>query len=148
MSGTKQCSTCDVVKYLSAFYLRADTSKHRAQCNECFNKVRRSIYHNNVEHYRRKRREYAATDREKGQAKDRYLKRTYGLTLSEYKEQCATQDNRCEICDIQCSLVVDHDHDTGEVRGLLCNNCNTGIGLLKDEPEVLKKAIEYIRRGQ
>lgn len=59
------------------------------------------------------------------------------------------QDYRCGICDGDISAgndFADHDHATGMLRGMLCRNCNTGIGLLRDSPEVLRKAIDYLLR--
>jgi protein-arginine kinase activator protein McsA len=59
------------------------------------------------------------------------------------------QNNRCYICNSgpanNQSLHVDHDHITGKVRKLLCNNCNNGIGKLKDSIEILNKAIKYLK---
>jgi hypothetical protein len=59
------------------------------------------------------------------------------------------QDYRCAICNVHeenvtKSLAIDHDHATGKVRGYLCNNCNRGIGLLKDSVEILSNAIKYL----
>lgn len=76
----------------------------------------------------------------------------YGLTLAQYEEFAASNGNVCAICgsekngghSVTRKLVVDHSHETGEVRGLLCANCNSGIGLLQDDPEVLRKAIQYL----
>ena len=71
----------------------------------------------------------------------------YGLSLEEFEHMAKQQDNKCLICggpgrnDLLC---VDHDHITGQVRGLLCSNCNTGLGMFKDSIEVLKKALEYL----
>lgn len=55
------------------------------------------------------------------------------------------QNNKCFICDEEAKLVVDHDHSTGKVRGLLCSICNTGIGMFKDSTKNLEKAIEYLK---
>lgn len=73
----------------------------------------------------------------------------YGLTLDAYNAILLTQNNACAICKIDASsdiraLRVDHDHITKKVRGLLCHRCNTGIGLLRENPETLKAAIEYL----
>ncbi|CAB4179406.1 Recombination endonuclease VII [uncultured Caudovirales phage] len=62
------------------------------------------------------------------------------------------QDYKCAICgvheeNVTKALAVDHDHATGLVRGYLCNNCNRGIGLLKDDPKVLQNAIDYLERN-
>ena len=52
--------------------------------------------------------------------------------------------NECVICGVQAPLVVDHDHSTGKVRGLLCNKCNMAIGLLQDDPMLLEFARMYL----
>jgi hypothetical protein len=74
-----------------------------------------------------------------------YYRRTFGLTREEVKAKKEAVGNRCEICgDLVGRLVVDHNHATGEVRGILCTNCNSGIGKLKDSPSVLEAAIAYL----
>lgn len=73
-----------------------------------------------------------------------HLKRTYGLSLEDYETLEANQRGLCAICKKDCGLVVDHDHTTGEVRGLLCNDCNQGIGRLGDDPDVVAAALEYL----
>lgn len=50
-------------------------------------------------------------------------------------------------CHVKGSLSVDHDHETGEVRGLLCNLCNTGLGKFKEDPSLLTKAASYLKGG-
>lgn len=73
------------------------------------------------------------------------LKHRYGITLVDYNEMLSDQNCRCKICDIQTSgLVVDHCHDSGDIRGLLCSNCNKGLGLFKDNPERMVRAANYI----
>lgn len=77
------------------------------------------------------------------------LRRTYGITIVDYGRMFVEQRGRCAICSRvqeERPLVVDHDHATGMVRGLLCANCNSGIGLLQERPDVLTSAIEYLRR--
>jgi hypothetical protein len=69
----------------------------------------------------------------------------YGLTPKEYKKMCEYQQNKCLICNKKVkSLHVDHDHITGNVRGLLCNNCNSGIGFLGDNLNSLINASKYL----
>lgn len=78
----------------------------------------------------------------------------YGLSLKEYDLLLEQQEGKCAICGTDDPkgqskagrFYVDHNHTTGEVRGLLCNDCNTGIGLLKDNPEVLLKAALYLTK--
>lgn len=84
------------------------------------------------------------------------LRRVYGLTLQDYGRIFDDQRGVCAICrdrdtvvmpyDPAVGLVVDHDHDGGHVRGLLCARCNSGIGLLGDDPRNLDAAAEYLRR--
>lgn len=71
----------------------------------------------------------------------------YGITVGEARELRAGV-KCCEICGRQRALEVDHDHDTGAVRGLLCGRCNKAIGMFKDSEELMRKAIEYLQRGR
>lgn len=65
-------------------------------------------------------------------------------------EMLAAQGGTCAICGKECdihrNLAVDHDHESGKVRGLLCQNCNVGLGHFKDNPALLQQAIDYLRR--
>ena len=82
-----------------------------------------------------------------------YLQKTYGISLDEYNRMLEKQEHRCQICGSEgfsmhkngtMLLVVDHDHTTGHVRGLLCHNCNRALGLLQDNIQVIQKALEYL----
>ena len=95
--------------------------------------------------------------REQNPAKtrDTDLKRMYGITLEQWQEMFDNQDGRCAVCGKEESavhhsgkrrnLAVDHCHDTGIVRGLLCTECNRGIGSFRDNIEFLENAIRYLR---
>lgn len=76
----------------------------------------------------------------------------YGLTSEQYYEMYKAQDGKCKICGCELAdgkyLHVDHDKETGEVRGLLCSKCNKGIGLFDEKPEVMEKAIKYIQENK
>lgn len=88
---------------------------------------------------------------------DRYLQRTYQISLEEYEDILTQQGGACRICREEgfvmdpnrhrAKLVVDHCHTSGAVRGLLCHNCNRALGLLKDDPERLLRAVEYLERA-
>lgn len=71
------------------------------------------------------------------------------MTLEQYNDLFAMQDGRCAIClnppKENWPLDVDHDHKSGRVRALLCNNCNRGIGHLQDDPDLLEAAAAYLR---
>lgn len=75
----------------------------------------------------------------------RTLKR-YGITAEDYDHMFAEQNGLCAICGRPDSraLSVDHDHETGKVRGLLCSKCNFLLGYADDDPEILTRAIEYL----
>ncbi len=85
------------------------------------------------------------------------IKRKYGLTKEEYNELLKKQKSVCAICGkvdnrimkgTVVKLNVDHCHKTGKVRGLLCNRCNSGLGLLKDDINLLNKAILYLKQNE
>lgn len=74
----------------------------------------------------------------------------YGLSYEQYKNMHERQDYLCAICQHKChedDLHVDHDHDTGQVRGLLCSSCNTGLGMFKDKIRCLASAIVYLENN-
>jgi len=81
---------------------------------------------------------------------DSRLKHSYGITLAQYEEFLSKQKGVCAICKNKCStnrrLAVDHDHRTGKVRGLLCARCNKGLGEFQDNPQLIKKAINYLKK--
>jgi hypothetical protein len=83
------------------------------------------------------------------------LRKLYGISELQYRDMLEKQNHRCAICKNPetsvirgqtLSLAVDHCHDTRVVRGLLCSNCNTAIGLLKHDPRLLTSAIDYLRK--
>lgn len=83
-----------------------------------------------------------------------YYVRCYGITQDDYEEMKEAQSDRCYLCGSEGFLIgknnhteklaVDHCHSTGIVRKLLCHNCNRALGLLQDDPELLRKAATYI----
>lgn len=82
------------------------------------------------------------------------LQRSYGIGIDDYNRMLSEQGGTCAICKrlptmkhrLAKSLHVDHDHETGSIRGLLCNNCNHLVGNCREKIEVLEAAIEYLRR--
>ena len=70
----------------------------------------------------------------------------YGITPEDYDLMYEQQKGNCAVCGtFKARLFVDHSHEDGKVRGLLCTNCNTGIGMFHDNTDHLKKAIEYLQ---
>ena len=73
------------------------------------------------------------------------LKHEYGLTLEDYGALVFQQNGLCKSCGyLDHNLVVDHNHTTGQVRGLLCNQCNTALGLLKEDPKRMQDILKYL----
>lgn len=77
------------------------------------------------------------------------LKQNYGITVEDYEAMLESQDYKCPICEVDFNEHprrphVDHDHATGQVRAVLCDNCNSGIGHMKDNADNLKRAIAYL----
>ncbi len=94
----------------------------------------------------KKRRYY---EEHKDQKRNTQLLNTYGITLEDYETMLKQQEGRCAICKNKPnkkSLSVDHNHDTGKIRGLLCNNCNQGLGRFQDNPEILQIASAYLNQ--
>lgn len=68
----------------------------------------------------------------------------HGLTIEDYERLLAEQRGGCALCGSTDRLCVDHDHETGRVRGILCFKCNTAIGMLGDSAAGLRRAFEYL----
>ncbi len=128
---TKICVLCKVEKYLSEFY-KHKSGRHGVdnRCKICFTAYRKDYYKDKPEKLREIK-----------------VKCLYGLEADEYKKLKKDQKNICKICGKKTKLYVDHNHDTGKVRGLLCHKCNTGIGLLNDNLELLEKAVKYLKEN-
>jgi hypothetical protein len=87
--------------------------------------------------------------------RDKELRKTFGLTLAQYNQMSADQEHVCAICEKPetatrngkpLALHVDHDHETGKVRSLLCGNCNVALGMFCDDPDVMRNAIIYLAK--
>jgi hypothetical protein len=120
------------------------------------NRKRRERYANDLEYRDRERQhamDYNASHPET--KRTNRLKLYFGITPQQYNELLLKQGGVCAICGKKMgevgevgkrkhSMYVDHDHQTGKVRGILCNRCNFGLGQFLDNPETLKKAAEYL----
>jgi len=101
-------------------------------------------------------KEYRARNEAQAATRQRGLWKSYKMTVSEFNALWHSQDGKCAICNVDMmprgrtptSVAVDHNHVNGAVRGLLCRVCNVGIGYLRDDPDLLMRAAEYlIERG-
>ena len=124
---------------------------------EKYNERKRQYYHENAERIKEERRLYRKTNRDKYllyfiKNKDRIrnnrLKREYGITLEQHKKMLTDQNECCAICKNKRPLKVDHNHDTGKVRGLLCDKCNVALGLLGENINVVESLLIYLKNDK
>ena len=112
----------------------------------------KQYYKDNRDRIRAKTKKWQTDNKEKvSKSNFEYkLKNRYNITPKQLEVMYEEQDNSCKICNIhkddtKIGLVVDHCHKTLEVRGLLCHSCNVSLGHLKDDTELLYKAIQYLK---
>jgi len=126
---------------------RASHPEYVEKCNA--RKRRRRLENGNIENQRRRVRERAPEVRARIRSQTAHLRlyKKYGISLEEKNRLVEARASRCDICNKHSRLVVDHKHN-GEknVRGLLCSNCNTGIGLLYEDKETMARAILYLSK--
>jgi hypothetical protein len=134
----KQCRICKRVKPISEFHA-AKQGKYgvKSKCKQCFNAKHREKYAAGPDGYIR--------------SMDQSLNRLYGIGIDDYDNMFKAQNGCCAICGIHSShfeqrLNVDHNHSTGEIRGLLCTSCNNGLGRFKDKITFLKQSIRYLEK--
>src|SRR5574341_847409 len=132
---SKVCRVCRVEKPASAFYQgKYGTAKQPIlsyRCKDCTRAAQTRFNHSE----RGRLLHFAA-----------HLKADHGLTIEQFNLLVAAQGGKCAICGVTPSkrLVVDHDHSTRKVRGLLCDNCNLMLGQARDSRSVLAAAISYL----
>ena len=143
----RKCGRCKEFKPRSDFY----SDKHKpagisSYCRPCDLEYRRE--------YRKAHAAALRVNEARWRAKNpthtrrKMLARQYGLSEDQFQAMLSQQGGRCAICHTadwgKRAAHVDHDHETGEVRALLCRNCNSGIGMFKDDPDLLYAASEYL----
>lgn len=146
-SITKQCTKCEQTKPLTEFYTysklknghRTAISKdgYRSMCKICW-----ATYSFKYSQTRRGKKN-------RTKALYRWNIEKYGISIAEYDKMFEAQNGVCVICElpeITRRLSIDHNHQTGEVRGLLCSRCNILVGIIEGSSEVLPKATEYVNK--
>ena len=143
--NTKKCTSCLEEKFLSEFYTRKDRNSYVAACKPCT--VKNNYRYRDKENQKVYKADYHKKNLPRKLRND--LKK-YGLTLDKYNQMLEKQNKCCAMCKISPStnkrLSVDHNHTTGDVRGLLCSNCNFILGLAKDSISVLRSAVYYLEQ--
>ena len=170
----KQCKTCGADFVITEAAHRYCTSCRPTARSNRRSEYGKQYYakHKNDPAYHAARRAWYSANREKviGYSRQHYFAnrdgarlrartrelKAYGLTVEEYTTLVESQHGRCCICQVipqtdsktrlESSLHVDHDHITGEVRGLLCRRCNQTLGRMEDKPELLRAAAAYLER--
>jgi len=146
--GYRKCVTCKKIKLLILFY--KNKGRHGGYAYECKNCV-------NIRFKEYRKRDYVKKDESKRAKRyriknkkellnKRYLK-NYGITTERKMALLKQQNYCCKICGNKINMIsgyIDHNHKTGKIRGILCGNCNTALGLLKDNIDIFKKAIKYL----
>lgn len=153
-AGTKVCSLCRSEKTLAEMAGRSRTRGYCKACDAAKARERReretpdqyAARLSRTKAYRSgKKPAIAAANRAHNYAV------RYGITVEEYDGLLSRQGGVCAICRQPCRtgqrLTIDHDHDTGAIRGLLCRNCNAGLGNFNDDPGQLERALAYLREG-
>lgn len=146
------CATCKVEKEASEFQnCIYCTGGINGRCKECLNKYRKKYYMDKEEYKKTKKKQYKHKPGTREYMMEVRLMRDFRMTIDEYNELFVKQEGRCAICgkhqsEMNKAIHVDHDHVTGEIRGLLCDKCNFGLGMFKDDPELMIKAANYIMK--
>lgn len=125
----KTCTKCNLSKDDSEFRPRSDRpGKFMSVCRICENINARGQKYRPVV------------------SKTLNLKKRFGLTLEQWDEMNLQQGGMCAICDGESELCVDHNHITGQIRGLLCKSCNLSLGLMKDSVTTAQAAVNYLKK--
>lgn len=130
---------------------------YRLQNPERIRELKRQFSRNNPDRIREYRKRYLAKHPvDLDYRKNAYLKNLYGITLDDYNLLLEKQNGKCAICKLEerildpriqqtKRLAVDHNHDTGQVRGLLCGNCNKNLGVLENQ-DFVSRAANYLKQ--
>ncbi len=130
----KICYICKQFKEISHFYKdKKQKDQLTKECKKCSAERSRIYRINNPDKMRETKLLYY-----------------YGITLKQYNNMLVSQDKCCKICNMKAvdskkPLDVDHSHETGNIRGLLCTKCNKALGLFGDSFEILYRAYEYLK---
>jgi len=170
MAETKTCTKCEVEKELPDYYYRADKDSYASRCKECTLEAAKEKYHNDPiplsEVELARSRAYHAANKEQRNARAKEVRRAnpdkernrkllqkFGITLDQYNSMHEAQNGLCKICgnpeELDRRLAVDHNHATGQVRGLLCFRCNTVVGHIEAQGiPMIASILNYLDEEQ
>ena len=131
--------------------IKEHRKQYREKNHEAILEYGKQYRERNREEIKEKGRQYSRTEKARENAKINRFKYVYGLSHEDWLKMWEEQDERCSICEEPFTSLsdacVDHNHKTDEIRGLLCKKCNSAIGLLNDDPELMLKAIKYLAKN-
>lgn len=147
----KQCRKCNKLKPLSSFGYRSDRQKHRARCLQCeaddaADRRALQVAEGKLPQPRWTYRNARSPEDKQRRLRENKLRNRYGITVEDYEKMSEHQAFRCAICRTEGALVVDHNHETGTVRELLCSLCNVALAFVKEDIDTLKAMIAYVER--
>lgn len=148
---TKQCRRCFTEKPLASFYpSKWHRSGRHSYCIPCHKADGIARGRRSPESRRAAVRKWQRNNPDK--RRNQRLLKDYGITLERYNAMREQQGGLCAVCGSRCikhgdRLSVDHDHESGRVRGLLCDPCNNGLGRFRDDPALLRTAADYLERA-
>lgn len=139
--STKTCTKCKKEKPLTSFRSRGGSQRHllKSRCNDCLRDQHREWVKDNPE------RVALYRGRDSWSLKRRCNRQ--GITVEQLFNAFETQEGKCKICPTSITIedsAIDHNHASGEFRGLLCKKCNRALGLFQDSPSILSKAAAYL----
>lgn len=151
----KTCTKCNLTKSINSFSKdKKKSDGFCSQCKDCQNGDKKRNNEARKKYYQRNKASILGELRQKYKAdpvaaKNRDLKKTYGIDIDQYNAMLQFQNGSCAICKkhsstFKKSLAVDHCHVSGKIRGLLCINCNRAVGNLKDSIDLAKSLISYL----
>ena len=119
--GSKyKCSSCNSYYNITMFNINKKSGNPYSRCKKCHTQKSKE-YFNTIYKYSR-----------------------YGITEKEYDTILVSQNSKCACCDNTTNLCIDHDHRSGNVRGILCRDCNSSLGLLNENVDTMKNLIRYL----
>ncbi len=143
-----RCQVCGEVKPESQF-LNKQTALRCKACRNAYSRQWARAHPEKTKATRERLRDYHK-EYSRVWHRNRGWQKRHGIEFSvaRYEQMLADQDGKCAICkDVMARPCIDHCHKTNRVRGLLCHSCNAGIGALRDDPEIMGRAIEYVKRA-
>ena len=146
MIATKTCSQCKKLLPVSSFY-KSDKGRCRSDCTECSAKRNKKYYLENKNKIAATNKKWTQENKEKIQ--NAKAQKKFGISLKEKNQLFKAQGSACAICKSTKNTTprdwdVDHCHVTGKIRGILCSNCNRGLGLFQDNQQNLLRAAKYL----